>query len=477
MVTAWETQGLDPLLSGFAFLRMGSVEVLVRSDRKGGVEPCLAEKWSLSDDRLTWKFDIRPNVLFHDGTPLTAAAAARSLNRTLSKGAIFKGTPVKTIESDGNSVVIKTSSPFAPLPWYLATYSTVVLAPSSFDKNDECVSVVGTGFYKLLSSEGNTVFDFEAFDGYWGEKAAIEKARYLAVPNPETRAMMAESGEGHIVIDLPAESAQYLAEDTDVIVVSQILPRVRSMILNANRPVFADAKLRQAVSLCIDRKGIAEAIHKDVTLAATQLLADFSPWHDKNLSPLEYNPEKARGIFMRLGWKPNKSGVLEKDGKEFAFEILTYTARPDLPVVAQAIQQQLANVGIKVSIAIDNSSVIASRHNDGTLESALLGRNYSSIPDPIGNIAADFSEPRDPMGAMNWRSEKAESLIKGYMGASNPQDAAKARSGIMAILQEELPVVPVSWYANQSAFSKNLENVNLDPYELRPYPEGVRWKK
>ncbi|MDR3230145.1 MAG: ABC transporter substrate-binding protein, partial [Synergistaceae bacterium] len=365
-------------------------------------------------------------------------------------------------------------------PWYLATSSTAILASSAFDAKGNCVKLTGTGFYRLDSQQGNTVFDFSSFDGYWGEKARISKAQYLAVPNPETRAMMAESGEGHIVIDLPAESAQYLEQEakrTGVGVVSHLLPRVRSLIVNSGLPVFASAELRQAVSLCIDRRGIAQAIHKEAGLAATQLLADLTPWHDRSLPPLEYNPEKAKELFLQAGWKPNKEGVLEKDGQEFAFEILTYSVRPDLPVVAQAIQQQLANVGIRVSIAVDNASVIVSRHNDGTLQSALLGRNYSLVPDPIGNIAADFGEPRDPMGAMNWRSDAVQSLINAYMEAFDPESASKARSSIMAILQAELPVLPISWYANLSAVSGKLDNVNLDPYEIRAYTEGIRWKK
>jgi peptide/nickel transport system substrate-binding protein len=480
IVTAWEAAGLDPLTSGYIFGRMGCAEPLLMSDRKGGVEPRLAEKWTLSEDKLTWKFAIRPNVLFHDGTRLTSEAAAQSLNRTLAKGSVFKGTPVESIGFEGDSVVVKTSRPFAPLPWYLATYSTVILAPSAFDANGDCVKLTGTGFYKLDSQQGNSIFDFSAFDDYWGEKAVIACAQYQAVPNPETRAMMAESGEGHIVIDLPAESAQYLAQEaqkTGVNAVTHLLPRVRSLVLNSGLPVFATPELRQAVSLCIDRRGIAQAIHKDPGLAATQLLADLTPWHDKSLPALEYDPEKAKDLFLQAGWKMNKEGVLEKDGQEFAFEILTYSARPDLPVVAQAIQQQLANVGVKVSIAVDNSSVIATRHNDGTLQSALMGRNYSLIPDPIGNIAADFSEPRDPMGAMNWQSETVQSLIGVYMESFEPEPAAKARSGIMSILQKELPVLPISWYANHSAVSGRLENVNLDPYEIRPYTEGVRWKK
>jgi peptide/nickel transport system substrate-binding protein len=478
VVSAWEADGFDPLLSGYIFIRMSCTEPLTRSDRNGGIEPCLAEKWSMSNDGLVWKFDIRPNVVFHDGTKLTAEIASKALNRTFSKGSLFKGTPVVFITAEENSVIITTSRPFSPLPWYLANYAASIFSPTSFDTNDNCVAVIGTGMYKMTSYEGKTVFDFELFDKYWGQTDTnITKTRYLAVVSPETRAMMAESGEGHVVVDIPAESALYLSELSEVSVVNQLIPRVRSLILNADLPVLKTPDLRRAVSLAIDRRSIAVAIHKNESLAATQLLADITPWHIKDLETLTHNPQEASAIFAREGWKLNKNGVLEKEGKEFELEILTYTSRPDLPVVAQALQEQLAKVGIKVTIAIDSSSVINARHNDGTLQTALLGRNYSLIPDPIGNIAADFSNPRDSMGAMNWNSSKVDNAASAYMEAFDPKVAQEARREIMNILQRELPVLPITWYSNQIAVSQNIENTNFDPYELRGYLEGARWKK
>jgi peptide/nickel transport system substrate-binding protein len=478
VISAWEADGFDPLLSGYIFIRMSCIEPLARSDRSGGVEPCLAEKWSLSEDGLVWKFDIRPNVVFHDGTELTADAASKALNRTFSKGSLFKGTPVVSITAEGNSVIVTTSRPFSPLPWYLANYAAAVFAPGSFDADGNCVAVIGTGRYKMTSYEGKTVFDFELFDKYWGHADTnITKARYLAVTSPETRAMMAESGEGHVVVDIPAESAAYLSELPEVKVVNQLIPRVRSLILNAGLPALKTPDLRKAVSLAIDRKGIAAAIHKDESLAATQLLADITPWHIKDLGTLAYNPQEASEIFAKDGWKLNGNSILEKEGKELELEILTYTSRPDLPVVAQALQEQLAKVGIKVTIAIDSSSVINARHDDGTLQTALLGRNYSLVPDPIGNIAADFSNPRDSMGAMNWNSSKVDDAARAYMEAFDPKTAQEARREIMSVLQQELPVLPITWYSNQIAVSEKIENTAFDPYELRGYLEGARWKK
>lgn len=479
VVSPWKAKGMDPIISGFIFTRMGCVETLTTSDGKGGIEPELAKQWSVSKDKMTWTFTLRNKVLFHDGTALTGEAVVKALNRVLTKKKLFKGTPVESVTSKGLDILIKTSNPFAALPAYLSHYSTGIIAQAAYNNDGSVNEIIGTGFYRLVSTNAKTVFDFEAFDKYWGKKASIQKARYLAVPNGETRALMAESGEADISLTLSATAAERLQKTSGVSIISTAIPRVRLLKLNANLDFFDTIEERLALSLAIDRKGIARAILKNPKTAAIQLMPEVSLWHNTRLKPLVYNPKKACRLLEKAGWKKNEAGIYAKGSKEFAFELITYSSRPMLPVVAEALQSQFAEVGIRMKISVGKSSQIPARHKDGTIETAILGRNFGLVPDSVGTINADFGpvNSRGSWGASGWESSKLNKLIDKYLNAFNEKKASKIRNKITTILQKELPVIPISWYDHHVAVSKGISGVKLDAFELRPYPEGVRWAK
>ncbi len=479
IVSPWGAKGMDPLVSGFIFTRMGCLETLVTTDDKGGLAPLLASKWHVSDDKLSWTFILRDNVLFHDSTPLTGENTALALKRIFARGKLFKSSPIESVSGSGQKLTIKTKKPFSALPAYLAHSSTAIMSPAAFGTDAEVDKIIGTGFYKLADSDGKTVFNFIAFSDYWGKKATIKRARYLAVSDGETRALMAESGEADIALTLSATAARRLRGMNNIDIHSTAIPRVREITLNANLPFFDTAPERLAISLAIDREGIANAILKNLGTAATQLMPAVSMWHNPGLLPLSHDPEKARQLLEKAGWEKSQDGIYTKDGQEFSFELLTYSTRPMLPVVAEALQSQFAEIGVKMTIMVAKSSQIPSKYKDGTLEAALIGRNFGLVPDSIGTITSDFGPAlaRGSWGSLGWESEKTNSLIEQYLATFEDQKAAKIRTDIAEILQHELPVIPVSWYDHHVTVSKRISGAKLDPYEIIPYTKGVRWSR
>lgn len=105
-------------------------------------------------------------------------------------------------------------------------------------------------------------------------------------------------------------------------------------------------------------------------------------------------------MLAELGWQPGEDGVLERDGERFEVTLRTFPDRPELPLTATAIQTQLGEIGIDVEVSIGNSSDIPARHAEGTLELALLARNFGLTPDPIGTALADITGGGGDWGAM-----------------------------------------------------------------------------
>ena len=256
------------------------------------------------------------------------------------------------------------------------------------------------------------------------------------------------------------------------------MPRLRILQVNTNLPFFDSEEERRAFSLSIDREKIARTLLGNPKMAASQLLPPtVEQWHDPGLKPLGFDPAEAERLLKRCGWKRGPDGVLQKDGDRFVVELITYSSRPMLPVIAQALQAQLERVGILLKISVGQGAIIHQRHGDGSLQAALYSHNFGLVPDAIGTIAFDFGPKpgRWGWGAMGWESEEMNLLIQQYLSTFDRAKAAEIRSKIVGLVQTELPLIPLTWYDHHAAMSKRIKGLKLDPYELRPYLEGVQW--
>lgn len=467
VVAPFEIKGADPITSGNIFLKMDVTETLVDAEADGTLVPGLATEWSVSGDSLTWTFTLREDVVFHDGTPLDGAAAAAALNWSRGNGGLLAKTPVESITGEGSTVTMTLSEPFAMLPAMLVEYRSAIIAPSSI--NDGVVTtVVGTGPYRVTEFSPPNGMKVEAFDGYWGEQAVVAQAAYHGVSRAETRALMAESGDADITLSLDPASFTRLQGATGLTVEATAIPRV--LMLKVNGDTF-DTATRKALSLAIDRAGIARAVLRYDSGATQMFPPGMAAWHDTELAPLTYDPEAAVAALARAGWMPNADGVLEKDGKPMEIELLTYPDRPELPLVAAVLEQQFAAVGAKPVINSTNFSEIPAKHNDGTLSTALFARNFAMVPDPVGTLLQDYA-PGGDWGAMGWTNDDFTAKVKAMAAGTAPDGT---REDLIATLHAELPVLPIAWYQLTMAVSDEVSGVVVDPFERTLGLSQISW--
>nr|WP_111298709.1 ABC transporter substrate-binding protein [Paracoccus saliphilus] len=461
VVAPFEIKGADPSTSGAIFIKMELAETLVNADADGRLVPGLATDWTVSDDGLEWIFRLRQGVSFHDGTPMTAGTVASALNHARAKPGLLDTAPITVIEPAGDDLRITLSEPFAPLPAFLSEYRALIYAPAAYDAAGNATQVIGTGPYRLTAMQEPLRLEAERFDGYWGEAAHIPQVTYQAVGRAETRALLAESGDADYVFTLDPASVARLASVETVQVMSVPIPRSLLVKVNAGHPVLSEPDARRALSLAIDRDGLAQAILRYPT-GADQLLPPSVPdWHVDGLPPLAYDPQAARALLEGLGWTPGPDGILTRDGQRFSLVLTTYPDRPELPLSAAVLQQMLAQIGVELTIDSTNSSEIPVRHGDGSLDLALLARNFALVPDPIGTILTDYATGGD-WGAMGWNDEGFATLIRDLASGKGGQ---AERDQAMAILQDQLPVIPVAWYQQTAAVSTRVTGAAIDPFE------------
>ena len=473
----WEISGADPATDGYTFLRMGVMETLVDADSKGVLEPGLATGWEASEDGLTWRFSLRA-APFHDGTPLTAEAAANALTRAAEMPGPFGKAPVETVGADGNDVVITLSSPFAALPAVLAHSSTVIPAPAAFAEDGKVVSAIGTGPFKVATLEPPQKLETERFESYWGEPAKLDKASYQATKRAETRALMAESQDADLVFTLDPSGFKRLGALDTVKTHSVAIPRVMLVKVNASHPALDSAEARKALSLAIDRDGIAAGITRFPEAGATQIFPPaLSDWHDPSLPALAYDPDAAKALLAEQGWVAGEDGILTRDGNRFELTMRTFPDRPELPLVAAALQDQWRQIGVDLDVSVSNYSEIPAGHQDGSLDVALFARNYGVTADPIGSVSADFGAGGGDWGAMNWEAPSVAKAVTEIAATANPQTRKPLIREVAATLQAELPLIPVVWYQHTVSVADGLDGVEIDPLERSYGLDRITWSE
>ena len=471
VVAQFEIQSPEPSTSGYIFTRMGIAETLVNADSQGNLTPGLATGWQVSEDGLTWSFTLRDGVVFHDGTPMTADTVLNALEIARAKPGPLNDLPITGIAAGDGTIDVTLSEPLAAFPAYLAYFRYQILAPDSYGPDGAGVAVIGTGPYRITAMEPPLSLDATAFEGYWGAAPHIADVTYSGVSRVETRALMAESGEAEFVFGLDPASVTRLGRLDDVDVLSVAIPRTLLIKVNAGHPFLSEPEARKALSLAIDRAGIARAVLRYPEGADQLFPPSIAGWHNDDMAPLAFDPEAARALLADLGWAPGADGILTRDGQPFALTLTTYPDRPELPLVSAVLEQQFRDIGVALTINTTNSSEIPAGHQDGSLDLGLIARNFSLIPDPIGTVLGDYVGNGD-WGAMNWQNEEFATLV-GAIARGEGGDADKAAAA--AILQADLPIIPIAWYQQTLAVTDRIDGATIDPFERSFGLQDIRW--
>ncbi len=338
--------------------------------------------------------------------------------------------------------------------------------------------VVGSGPYRVKRLEQPSTIELTAFEQWQGKKPAIPEVSYQAVGRSESRALMAESGQSDVTFGMDPTSLQRLKQAGKLKITDVTLPRTILLKVNAGHSILRDARVRQALSLALDRESMATALLRDPEMAATQLFPpSLAEWHQDSVTPLEHDPASASKLLTDAGWAPGSDGMLERDGRKFSVTLRTFPDRPELPILATAIQAKLKELGITLDVKVGNSSEIPAGHQDGSLELGLFARNYALVPDVLVTLADDFGPKGADYGAMGWSNTTLTSTLNTMAGGTDSEGLKNGRQQVTEILQSELPVIPVAWYRQSAVVSKRVDGLVLDPLERSWRLSDLTWAK
>ncbi|MEU0740415.1 ABC transporter substrate-binding protein [Streptomyces sp. NPDC006134] len=434
--------------------RLGVTEGLTTLDANGSAAPALARSWRRENDR-TWEFTLR-EAAFQDGTDVTPAAVAASLTRaTRAKPApaALSGVTL-TARADGDHAVrVTTTEPDPVLPLRLSSPSLAVLSPKAYGKDGKADPVgTATGPFELTEVNGSSSATLARFDAYWGGRAQASgiDARFIA--DGTARANALRTGEVDIAEAVPVSQAATLDKATRR---DTATTRTTSLLLNASSGPFEDPKLRAAARAAVDTSALAKDVYEGYADPGAGIYGPAVTWAEgKRKQPV------------------GRAGAGRPDGRTIT--LATYDNRPELPEVAQVVEQQLEKAGFEVKLEVREYSRLESDALAGRFDAFVLARNsLLDTGDPVAVLAGDYTCD----GGYNIAQlcdpdvDRAVARAEGIADPAGRQDAAMAAEA--EILGTDA-VVPLVHQRIITGVGTSVKGVLLDPYERTLVGVGTR---
>jgi len=462
----WEIEGLDVASHEGTFLKEKAlvVETLVDADPKFNLFPRLAVSWKMRSD-TQWEFVLREGVKFHDGTDLTAAAVADCFNRTLKIDASArKVSKIKEIKAEGpRTVIIETESLFPTLPAALVYSDLSIVSPAS-KTNEQGVIIhpIGTGPYRLTQwkQAENTVV-LERNEAYWGAKPKIKNIVFRAVPDPATRSLEIQKGSLDFIPDAPYGDLDLLKKQGLNVQLANTARLYMICFGSVKGTVYEDPLVRQAISCAINREQIVKHVLFNMGRPAAGPFEDTMAFANPTLKALAFDVAKAKALLAQAGWKDtNNDGIVEKDGKPFAATLYTYPQRPGLRPIAQAVQSQLQQAGIKLEVRVMDFAAIGKTMQPGDMR--LLAAATAMVPDPDYHLRL-YHHSQGDSNKWGYSNPQMDALFEQGAKALDPAKRKEIYDRIQAMIYEELPLIPVSYYGVNMVMKPQVKNFVFNP--------------
>ena len=327
------------------------MEPLITQDDTATPIPCLAESWEMSEDGTQWTFNLRQGVTFHDGEDFNADAVIANFDRMMLgvKKSSFYPLDINahypnltSYEKVDDYTILLTFSQPAPTQLYnMVNFGSPIYSPKGFDDEGNFNGIcMGTGPFKITENVLDEYVLLERFDDYYGEPAKAKTIRVKVIPDADTRFSALKAGEILGVIDLnaiPASLAVELEGDDDFAITTTKSTMIRFLTLNGTKYPFDDVRMRQAVSLCLQRSVITDELYYGFGTPTTNILNYSTPFY-KDI-PVEEDLEKAKALAKEVLGDERVSMTYLVNGND-----------PGLKIEAELISTWLAEIGIDCDI-------------------------------------------------------------------------------------------------------------------------------
>ena len=432
-----EIDKLDPHQSvtivGFQ-VQQNVVESLVTANATlDGVEPELATDWTVSDDGLTYTFNLRRGVKFHNGKEFKAEDVIFSFNRIMDPN--FPAADrsdlemVESIEApDDYTVVFKLKYPFAA---FLTNLESLWILPkdAGVDFNQQ---LIGTGPFKFVEWVSGDRIVLERFDEYWEEgKPYLDKIIFRPIPESATKLVELKTGGLNFIGNVPYKDVAELEADPNF-KVYRVLGVVRDHLgFNVTKPPFDNKLVRQAMGYLIDREAIAETIMEGYAKPA-QIAIPETHWAfiPAIKNAYTFDPEKARQLLAEAGY-PNGFKATIKVSPTYPLEIK----------MAELIAEAAKEVGVEFEIQqLEWSTWIQQVVTEGDFEAEIVLISGGIDPD---DFFYQWHHSGEIFNIWRFSTPELDALLEAGRRTTDREERKKIYYQIQEYLIDQAPMVHI----------------------------------
>lgn len=410
---AMENAGMDPHESyqGWSAIRYGVGETLFKFDAAMQPQPWLAQGYEFLDD-YTVKITLKDNILFSSGNKLTGSAVKACLeDLTARHNRARSDLKITAITADERSVTLSSAEKAPVLLNYLCDPYGCIIDMAQGTEDDTKIS--GTGPFMVQSLTPKRI-ELVPNPNYRGSAPQLDKITVSSITDGNTLALALQNGELDAAQGLPYATLALFRDNPAFKISSVDSSRTFQAAFNFATPALQDARVRRAIALSMDKETFARVQLLGNGVPAQGAFPLNLPFGGDCVQAEPYNPQAAKALLAQAGWTDTDGdGYVDKNGEPLTLRWLTYTSRQELPLLAEAAQNWLKDIGINLVINPTDG------YND------YLGRGdwdiYAKafVTAPTGDAQYYFTTHVLTSSAYNnggYRSEAVENLVQQLRG-------------------------------------------------------------
>jgi peptide/nickel transport system substrate-binding protein len=465
---------MNPLLEGGwpHFPRM-SYNGLIDYDPQGKIVPGLAASWKVSPDNLTYTFQLRPDVKWHDGKPLTADDVKFTFDKIFdpkvaSRLAIyFQG--VKEVQASNPSTVVFVLK--EPDPTFLPNLWSGIIPKHIWEKEDFAKSQynvipVGSGPWKVKEWVRGDHMTFEANKEYFGGKPYLDRIVMKVIPDATVAYAALEKGDVHyvpfkgVVGGPPYQLVDRLKQSPHLEVNVYEVSSMQRLFFRNDKPPFNNLKVRQAVAHAIDRKfiiqkllfGYGQPAHSEVPPAMKEA-------YNPNVPQYPYDVAKANALLDEAGLRRGPDGV--------RFKTHIYGTPGVRQIMSEILKEQLKAVGISADIVINEwTTYYNAIRNTRTIDGVFSIFSLPTIPDPTTE-APRYHSKEIRSGGFNYlfySNPRVDTIIDESTRTLDRERRVKLFQEYQDILARDVPMIPLYVLAGVDVWNRNFAGFQVSEW-------------
>lgn len=417
------------------------------------LRPVLATNWSANTDGTVWTFKLRDGVKFTNGEPMNADAVVASVERLVDPKngsnalSVFRGilSPGNTVKVDDLTVAFHLDAPYGNFPYTVSSdnYNLIIL-PANYQGGFE-QSFIGTGPFKIERYVPKVGCSFVRNDGYWGQKALLDRVEFTFYADMESQVLALQGGQVDMMAELAVVNGRALMNNPNFKIVSCKSNMTSQLHMRCDTGPFQDKRVRQALALSINRAALVKGLFNGyAALGNDSPFAPVFPSTELSVPQREQNLAQARDLL-------HQAGV----GSGFSVTLTTeqYLEIPDFAILVKSFAEK---IGIDINLNVESQSAYYGKAIFGQsdwLDCPLGITDYGPRGVPNVVLSAALSSG-GTWNAAHFKNSTYDDLVQQYDKALDLSSQKAVSKQIETLLLDETPVIFAYFFKTLFATTK-----------------------